>query len=224
MGKRADAILTVTLVIAALGVSGSYAYRTVFPAVRQVDAGAETKMRSWDRALAMGHRVAGDSTSPATMLIFTDFQCPACRGFHATTVKGLIEKYPKDLRVIYLQFPLSYHAQALPAARAGECAARLGDYRKWVDLVYQKQDSLGLKSYGSFANDIGVLDTARVSACASDTSRVAELDAQAKLGEELPIRGTPTVVLDGWILQQPPSTRRVDSVVASARIRRSARP
>ena len=221
MGKRTDWLLSFTLAAAVIGVSGSYVYRTINPsAFQEGEQGTPVKMRSWSRALAAGYQVAGDKTSLATMVVFADFQCPACRGFHLGIVAPIVRKYPRELRVIYMPFPLSYHQHAMSAARATECAARIGDVRRWFDVLYEKQDSLGLKSYAAFANEIGVTDTALVTGCANQSDPVLGIDAGIALGAEIKLQGTPTVVLEGWVLARPPSIATVDTVIVKARARR----
>ncbi len=222
MHKSLDTIVTVTLVVSAVLVSGGFAYRT-FTGSDRIRADSELRaveMKTWSSALAKGHQVAGDSTSPATLLVLTDLECPACRGFHTQTLRPLIAKYPRDLRVIYAHYPLAYHKHALPAARATECVAQSGEVARWIDLLYEKQDSLGLKSFGAFAHDVGVTDTARINACASNPDTVPLIEAGKRLGAEVGLKGTPTIVLNGWVLTQQPTESMIDSVVEQARKKR----
>ncbi len=215
--SRIDNFLSSALAMAALLVSSGYVYSVVTRSEAVAVADRSQPMKLWERAVATGRMVAGDSTSPATMLVFSDFQCPACRGFHSNVLSKAIAKYPDDLRVIYLQFPLSYHVHALPAARAGECVSTVASYGKWVDLLFRKQDSLGVKSFGSFAQELGITDTMRITRCAADTSTVLALDGSISLGKSIALTGTPTVVFNGWVLAKPPTIEAIDSMVTAAR-------
>jgi hypothetical protein len=68
-------------------------------------------------------------------------------------------RYPKDVGLFFVHFPLPMHRFARPAARATECAGLQGKFGQMVDAVYNKQDSLGLKSWSDYGRDAGVADT-----------------------------------------------------------------
>lgn len=54
---------------------------------------------------------------------------------------------------------------ALPAARGSECAANPGRFAEYVTAVFRKQDSLGLRTWGAFAEDAGVPDARASDEC-----------------------------------------------------------
>jgi len=172
-------------------------------------------MTQWSDALSLGHVMAGDSRAATTLLMFGDLECPACRGFN-TTLQQEITKYPNDLRAVYVSFPLSYHRFALPAARATECVSKRGSVGKWIDVLYRKQDSLGLKSWDAFANEAGV-DSTGIDACANDPATVQRIEAGLNLGKQIALRGTPTVAINGWIYSSAPTATQIDSAVAANR-------
>ena len=58
-----------------------------------------------------GSPVLGPSDAKITMVEFSDFECPYC----ASAVKNasaIMAAYPKDIKLIYKQFPLSMHPHA----------------------------------------------------------------------------------------------------------------
>ncbi|PYO86675.1 MAG: hypothetical protein DMD66_12955 [Gemmatimonadetes bacterium] len=107
----------------------------------------------------------GSDSAPVAIVEFTDLECPACRGFQRT-VSDILHERPSDVRVVYVPHPLSYHRFALGAAQGAECAADVDALGKWLDVVFSKQDSLGLKSWGAYAAEAGIRDTARIAECA----------------------------------------------------------
>jgi protein-disulfide isomerase len=222
MGSRLDALASVCAILAALTVGSSYVYKTFVAPTPPVvgSTGVARPMEQWQQAVQVGHVIAGDSTAPSTLVIFADLECPACRGYN-TTLQNAIAKHAQDLRVIYVSFPLSYHRFAMPAARATECVSRRGKVRQWIDVLYQKQDSLGLKSWSSFAQEAGIQDTAGINLCAMSVAPVARIDASLELGKQVDIKGTPTIAIDGWVYPSSPSSAQIDSAVASALKRRS---
>lgn len=218
MKNRLDALVTAVLAVAAILATGTFAYRTFFPsaAVTIVRGDPPRKMAEWDSVFALGRRVAGDQNSLATAVVFADLECPACRDFHINTLRRAEAKHGNKLQVLYIHYPLSYHRQALPAARATECVAAVSDVGKWIDLLFTKQDSLGLKTYGAFAHDIGIPDTSRINSCASNADTDARIAAGSALGNKVGVSGTPTVVLNGWIFSTIPGESVIDSAVQTA--------
>src|SRR5438105_7757478 len=73
-------------------------------------------------------RIMGDSTATAWLVIASDFQCPFCKRWHDDAFPPLVRDYvrTKRLRVAYLNFPLSQHQHAMPAAEAAMCASAQG--------------------------------------------------------------------------------------------------
>jgi protein-disulfide isomerase len=212
MRKQLDTATSIVLTVLAIFVTAKYALTASGRPVRAERSSTSARMRGWSDALVLGHRLSGDSLSAATLVMFGDLECPACRGFNEVLQKAIVD-HPRDLRVLYISYPLPYHRFALPAARATECAARLGNVARWLDIVYRKQDSLGLKSWGAFAHDAGITDTASVAACAIRPATFPAIDAGLRLGQTANIPGTPAIAIDGWMFSLPPTGEQIDSAI-----------
>lgn len=210
MARLGDSIANAALVVCALSVGGSVTYRAFQHPQSSAASTIPTRLREWNEALVLGQLISGDDTASTTVAIFGGLQCPACKGYHEVTVQRLVEEHPHDVRVLFLNFPLSYHKYAFPAARATACIHSAGARRQWIDLLYAKQDSLGLKSWGAFAAEAGLQDTSTIVGCANSRSASPEIDAVLKLGRDV-VRGTPTVVVNGWVYPHPPSLDQIDS-------------
>src|SRR3954471_14323538 len=72
----------------------------------------------------------GRADAPLTMVEFTDLQCPFCRQFVLTSFDEIKKNWidTGKLRYISRDFPLDFHAQAVPAARAARCAGEQGKF------------------------------------------------------------------------------------------------
>ena len=56
------------------------------------------------------------------LVIFSDFECPYCREFAKTVRDNIPKQYPKDVRVVFEDFPLdSIHPWARAAAEDSHC-------------------------------------------------------------------------------------------------------
>ncbi len=83
--------------------------------------------------------VQGPKDAKVTIIEFSDFECPFCqRAF--TTVEEVLAAYPKDVRVVYKQLPLtSIHPNAQRAAEASLCALDQGKFWEMHDKMFTAQ-------------------------------------------------------------------------------------
>ena len=133
-----------------------------------------------------------------------------CRSFAVKALRGILADYPADVAVIFRHWPLEYHRFAYPAARAAECAAKQGRFDAFHDLVYDKQDSLGLKSFSSFAIESGVHDVNDFDKWNAMTSPVEAIDAGRTDARALKFTGTPAVLA----YSQAPDSAQLHQLVA----------
>jgi len=139
--------------------------------------------------------VRGAKDAKVTLVEFSDFQCP-----YSQRVQPLIEKllkaYPEDLRHVYKNFPLGFHKEALPAAKACLAADMQGKFWEMEELVFKNPKELKDEDLKGYAKEIG-LDVERFEKdYKSDEvdKRVQEDKAEAKKAQ---VTGTPTLFLNG---------------------------
>ena len=73
----------------------------------------------------------GRADAPVTLVEFSDYQCPFCQRFFATTLSALKKHYVDTgkVRYVFRDFPLDQmHPQARKAAEAAHCAGEQGKY------------------------------------------------------------------------------------------------
>jgi protein-disulfide isomerase len=206
MWGRVDRLLSVALTAAAVAIAVSVTFRTFFAADRSPERRPEY-MRSWKTILRSGILLGGKADAPITLIEVADLECPACRAFHST-VQALLAEY-SQLRVVFVHWPLDYHKHALPAARAAECAFQRGAFREWVEAVYAKQDSMGTKSWASYAREAGIRDTTAIEQCATDPRITARIADGISFAKQIEASGTPTVLLNGWRYRGTPSREQI---------------
>jgi protein-disulfide isomerase len=114
---------------------------------------------------------------------------------------------------VFVHYPLSQHRFAMAAARAVECAEAEGHFADLVAAIYEKQDSLGLRSWGSYAKEAGIADTTRIVKCASSSSRVSRIEQGIAYGNRLGVQFTPTIVVNGWRLGGTPSKTELIRII-----------
>jgi protein-disulfide isomerase len=179
--------------------------------------------RKWRELLANGVET-GNTTSTIKIIEFEDLECPACRYYQQTVLPPVIARFGQQVSHVFMHYPLKRHRNALPAARAAECAARQGRFSEFVSLVFAKQDSIGLKSWQSFAREVGVGDGVRFTKCTNEKAPMQRISAGLAFADSLQLIGTPAILVNGWRFSNPPSERELTRVVSELLANRSPFP
>jgi protein-disulfide isomerase len=129
-------------------------------------------------------------TGEVALLVFSDFECPACRSawpsFHA-----FLMSHP-DIGVGYVHLPIPGHVHARPAARAAICADSQGQLREMTVLLFETPALVEKEAWSAAAVQIGLSDTAAFSACLRSPRPDSVLARDAQLAARLAVAGTPT--------------------------------
>jgi protein-disulfide isomerase len=215
MPPRFEGFATGVLVLAAVSVAAASVHREFGSSGSQtVGATAMTPpafVKDWQDLIKVGTLI-GDSAAPVKIIEFSDIECPGCKMFFERT-NALPISLRSKVAVVFVHFPLSMHRFATPAARAAECARAEDKFAPVLAMLFQGQDSLGLKSWISYASDAGIRDTARFATCVASSESVPLIEAGRAVGNKLGINGTPTVIINGWRYSSPP----YDSLAALVR-------
>lgn len=133
-------------------------------------------------------------------------------------IRGLLAKYPKSIAVTWRHFPLSYHEGAVPAARAAQCAQRLGGFSKFHEMLlgdprwrWNPRDA-----FVEMATDAGIQDSAAFASCLGDLSSTPEIRRDEELARRLQLSATPSFILDGVLLPGRVDSVALDSIVAAS--------
>jgi predicted DsbA family dithiol-disulfide isomerase len=137
----------------------------------------------------------GPSKAAVTIVEFSDFQCPYCRQ-EAITLRRVLDEYPHDVRLVFLDFPLSAHPDARNAAQAARCAGEQGQFWAMHDLLFAHQDALSPDDLRRYAQKTGV-DPTKFDACVSSGRSAPHIDESIRLGEEVGVDGTPALFING---------------------------
>lgn len=218
MSQFLERLATAVVLLAALGVGASAVRREFFPrsAVASgripVPPGILTTsyVPGWDRLKQHGTWY-GDSLAPVTIVEFLDFECPFCARFHET-LQATQREVKAPVALLLVQYPLPNHRFAIPAAVAAECAAKQGRFGRMSDGLLAQQDSFGLKGWTSYAADAGVTDTIGFAKCLKSQTR-GRIAADKAVGESLRIRGTPTILINGWRYSRQPTVAELTDVL-----------
>jgi protein-disulfide isomerase len=138
----------------------------------------------------------GRPDAPLTMVEFTDLQCPFCRQFALTSFEEIKKNWidTGKLRYISRDFPLDFHAQAMPAARAARCAGEQGKFWE-LRMALMKNANLLTTEYINKSASGLKLDMTAFATCSASTKYDAEIQAEMQEGARLGVGGTPTFIM-----------------------------
>ena len=138
----------------------------------------------------------GPEKAALTIVEFSDLQCPYCAQT-APTLDSLARAYPKDVKVVFKHFPLSFHPQARAAAAAAMAAGKQGKFFEFRYQVAPSFRNLSDSTYLAVAKQIG-LDLERFKKDMALTPEVNQtLEADMELGRKIGVEGTPTIFVNG---------------------------
>jgi protein-disulfide isomerase len=137
----------------------------------------------------------GPKDAKVTIVEFSDFECPYCTRAEET-VKQVMQKYEGKVRVVYRDFPLPFHANAVKAAEAARCAGDQGKYWEMHEKLFANQKALDVASLKGYAKELGV-DQAKFDACLDAGEKAKLVEADKKAGEDAGVTGTPAFFVNG---------------------------
>jgi len=142
----------------------------------------------------------GPANAPVTLVMFADFQCPACSRTHPVLDKVLAE-FPGKVRFVARDFPLeTIHENAFRAALAANAANAQGKFFEYGELLYNNQSALDDASLVKYAAQIG-LNVPKFKLDFASEKAAAEVRKDIADGESYGVAGTPTVFVNGVMVR-----------------------
>jgi protein-disulfide isomerase len=159
----------------------------------------------------------GPKSAKVTIDIFSDFQCPFCK--RALPALEEVEKnYRGRVALVFHHLPLSFHKDARPAAIAAhEVLLQRGDAAFWKlhDLLFDDPANLSRQNVIDLAAKVGA-DRTRVAKAIDTAKHDAVVGADVKLAGDHDINGTPTFVINGYVLEGAQPYRRFRRIIDRA--------
>jgi len=140
--------------------------------------------------------VQGPSDAKATVRIYSDFQCPACKAAEAP-LRQVMKDYEGKVRFIWNDFPLmSLHANSKSAAIAGRCAQEQGKFWEFAAKLYDSQEQWSTLPapndfYINLADSLA-LDKEHFAACLSQDAPAAKVIGDYQESMAMGLDSTPS--------------------------------
>jgi protein-disulfide isomerase len=142
-----------------------------------------------------GDPVLGPANARMTIVEFSDFQCPYCSKAVAE-MKEVMRQMPKDVKLIFKQFPLDSHSDAEFAAEAALAAQVQGKFWEMHDLLYAGFPDVSRKRIMVYAKDLK-LDLPKFTADLDSHKFRTRVRSEEQEGETAGVAGTPTFFFNG---------------------------
>ena len=170
--------------------------------------------------IAENDHLRGNRDAPVTIVVYADFQCPACATEHETMMR-LWPEINEDAHLIFRHFPITAaHPNTWTASLYAEAAGRQGRFWEMHDALFQTQSLWsGMRSveaeFDSYALELNI-DLEQLHADMLDESIVEKIRADQRGGNAAGVRGTPAVFIEGRQLTRPNRARILEAVAAAA--------
>ncbi len=145
----------------------------------------------------------GSQMAQVTIVEFSDFECPYCGRAHPI-LQQVLREFEGRVRVVFMQYPLSSHANAMPAARAAVAAGNQDRFWEMHDLLFEHQQQLEQEHLERYAEQLG-LDMDRFRRDMESSETQDRVEANRQIGHDVGVEGTPSFFIDGRRFSEPPS-------------------
>ena len=138
----------------------------------------------------------GASEPLVTIVEFSDFECPYCQKMTESMHK-LLEDYPNDVKVVFKQFPLSFHKNAKLAAQASVASNKLGKGWEMHDKLFANNKALTREDIEKYASEVGISDIEQFKKLLDDPATIKQVDDDIAFAKNFAVRSTPTAFING---------------------------
>lgn len=161
--------------------------------------------------IAENDHIRGRNDNPVSIVVYADFQCPAC----ATEHESMTQVWP-DIRdkafLVFRHFPITTtHPHSWTASLYAEAAARQGRFWEMHDSLFATQSLWSTlpeaeSEFDAYALELN-LDLERLHADIESDDVIAKVRNDQRGGNSAGVRGTPAVFINGRQIARPTRDR-----------------
>lgn len=137
----------------------------------------------------------GPEDALVTVVVWSDFQCPACKRA-MPVIDEAVEKHAAHVRLVHKMYPLKFHTHAEVAAKAAVAAHNQGRYWQFEKLLFDNQHALTETDLDKYAKAVG-LDMTRFHADMASEKTAAVIQRDKSEADKAGLNGTPFILVNG---------------------------
>ncbi len=172
----------------------------------------------------MNQPSVGPPDAPVTIVEYADLECPHCALFQKFLDTEFLPEYSSRVRVIFKEFPLSFHTWSAVGAEANECAYQIDSstFLPYRSMIFANQITINATNVRDRLLNLGEqagVNRARLGMCLDSKASLGRVNSSRQEGEILGINGTPTFAINGRVVMDlTPSNfyKVVDEALAAA--------
>lgn len=157
-----------------------------------------------------GRPAKGPDNALVTVVEFADYHCPYCSKVTGT-LDQLLEQFPDEVRLVYVQRPLPIHPNARDASKAALAAGKQGKFWEMHEKLFLRNVQR-LDQFVKLAEELG-LDAEQFKADYASEEVAAQLAADQRLSDQLGVNGTPAFFINGRYLSGAQPYHAFESLV-----------
>lgn len=189
MKKESLIVWGIALIVLAIVVFGIYKM-----------SGTDPNQLSLSEPVSASDHIRGNPSAKAVLVEYGDYQCPACYQYEAL-VQNLLKDESGKVAVVFRNFPLPQHPNALPSAYAAEAAGLQGKFWEMHDLIYQHQNDWAPSSnaadiFNQYAQTLG-LNMTQFQKDTGSSQVKDRVSHDTSTGNATGVNSTPTFLLNG---------------------------
>jgi len=191
--KKADSLATELAEVKS--VLGFVLERGMNSSFEQVKKEIENANKIWDLQVE-GSPSIGNPKAKIVIVEFSEFQCPYCARI-SPYLDSITRANPDKIRLVYKNFPLSFHTSAPAAAAAAMAAQKQGKFWEYRWELAPNFQSLNDSTFIEIAKKVGLNVEKFKKDMILDADKQAIIDRDMKLGMEVGVQGTPNFYVNG---------------------------
>lgn len=147
------------------------------------------------------HSIKGYKEAPILIAVYSDYQCPYCVGLESL-LQQVLEKYPREVKLVFKNYPLDFHHMARKAAAAALAAHDQGKFWQFHTKLFENSSSLNDDKIQAIARELK-LNMSRFNKKMQDPGIQQVISSDMVEARENGVNGTPAIYINGKQLKDP---------------------
>lgn len=160
---------------------------------------------------AIQELVVGNEAAKLSVVMFSDFQCPACKQAKEK-FEEYLEIFPNQIKIAYRHYPLKFHPYAKQASYYSVCLTDQELSIAFNKLVFENQKQLNPVKIKEYAKNTGA-NMKELSNCLAGNKAKRVVSEDQKEADRLGLNATPFILINGQVFKKVPSKADIQALL-----------